>query len=163
MDKNVFKVDKITPKDITRIFSKITFDEISGCWNWIGNKNQTGYGRVRYLGDKVLVHRLMYSWLNNVTLSKIIRRDVLILDHICNNKHCCNPDHLRLTTHKINMLRGNGPSAKEARQTHCIRGHILPTIKNSRGRRWCQLCNTIWARERYRRVHNLTPDRFKVL
>lgn len=162
MDTNMFKVDYLSPKAIKRLFSKISFDKFSGCWNWMGNLNQTGYGRIRFLGEKVLVHRLMYSWIYNKELSKIIRKDIPILDHICNNKRCCNPTHLRLTSHKINMLRGNGPSAKGARQTHCKKGHLLPIEKNKFGRRHCQLCNTIWARERYRRVHNITPDKFKV-
>lgn len=162
MDKNIFKVEYLSPEMIKRIFRLISFNKITGCWDWIGNKNKTGYGRIRYLGDKTLVHRIMFSWINRVGLSKIISRNNLIIDHICNNKACCNPSHLRLTTHKINMLRGNGPSAKEARQTHCKNGHLLPTKRNASGRRFCQLCNTIWARNRYRRIHKLTPDKFKV-
>lgn len=156
-----FKVDSLTPKMIGRLFSKISFNE-NGCWNWIGNCNQTGYGRVRYLGPKVLVHRLMYAWITGNSLSKIIHKDIPILDHICNNKRCCNPSHLRLTTHKANMLRGVGPSAINSRKTHCKNGHLLPTFRNVSGRRHCQICNTIWARERYRRVHKLTFEKFKV-
>jgi hypothetical protein len=162
MDKNIFVVKNLDPKTISRLFSKIYIDKITGCWNWTGNLNQTGYGRIRYLGNKVLVHRLMYSWIMAKPLSKTISRNNLILDHICNNKKCCNPKHLRLTTHKINMLRGNGPSAREARQTHCKRGHLLPIKKNSSGRRFCQICNTMWARKRYRLIHKITPDKFKV-
>jgi hypothetical protein len=163
MDNTIFKVNSLSPKLIYTIFSRILFDKKTNCWIWTGNKNQTGYGRVRYLGNKVLLHRLMYSWINHVGLSKVISKDNLIIDHICNNKACCNPDHLRLTTHKINVLRSNGPSAIESRQTHCKNGHLLPAKKNSNGRRFCQPCNSIWARNRYRRVHKLTPDKFKVI
>ena len=163
MDKNIFKVDSLSPKLISTIFSRILFDKKTGCWFWTGNKNQTGYGRVRYLGNKVLLHRLMYSWIYGVGLSKIISRDNLIIDHVCNNKSCCNPSHLRLTTHRINMLRGTGPSARESRQTHCKRGHLLPPRDFSKHSRMCQPCNTIWARNRYRRTHKLTPDKFKVV
>lgn len=162
MDNTIFRADYLSPKLIQTIFSRISFNEITGCWIWKGNKNQSGYGRVRYLGNKVLLHRLIYSWVNNVGLSKIINKNNQILDHICDNKACCNPSHLRLTTHKINMLRGNGPSAKEARQIYCKNGHLLPIKKNSSGRRHCQICNTIWARERYRRVHHISSDKFKV-
>ena len=159
---NIFKVDNLDPKTIKRLFTKISFDEITGCWNWTGNKNQNGYGRVRYLGNKVFVHRLMFAWITGKSLSKIISRDNLIIDHICNNKACCNPDHLRLTTHKVNMLRGTGPSAQNARKKYCKNGHILPIEKNASGRRHCQICNTIWAREKYRQIHKITPDKFKV-
>jgi len=163
MDKNIFKVDKLDSGMISRLFSKISFNKITGCWDWIGNVNSSGYGRIRYLGPKVLVHRLMFSWVNGVGLSRIISRDNLIIDHICNNKRCCNPEHLRLTTHKINMLRGNGPSAREARQTHCKNGHLLPTERNASGRRFCKPCHATWARNRYRTLHKLAPSKFKVL
>jgi hypothetical protein len=161
MVENIFVVENPSVRKIASIFSRIDFNNKTGCWDWTGNLNQTGYGRVRYKGEKILLHRFMYSWLKQQPLSKVISRDVLILDHICNNKRCCNPSHLRLTTHKVNMLRGNGPSAREARQTHCKNGHLLPE-KNARGRRNCRICHTIWARERYRRVHNLPPEKFKV-
>ena len=162
MDKDILEVQSLDSKTIERIFSKIKFNNQTRCWEWIGNKNQTGYGRVRYLGKKILVHRLIYAWVNKTPLYKRIDKDILIIDHICNNKACCNPEHLRLTTHLVNMLRGTGPSAQNARKTHCKNGHLLPEKKNKSGRRNCQICNTIWARDRYRRVHNLTPDKFKV-
>jgi len=162
MDKNIFKVDSLDAKTISRLFSKISIDKKTGCWNWTGNLNQTGYGRIRYLGPKVLVHRLMFAWVTGKSLSKIVGREHLILDHICNNKCCCNPDHLRLTTHKVNMLKGIGPSAINSRKTHCKNGHLLPIEKNASGRRHCKICNTIWARNRYRKLHHIIPDKFKV-
>lgn len=161
MNKNIFRVDYLEPKIIRRLFSRISFDNTTGCWNWKGNKSKSGYGRIRYLGKKVLVHRLMFAWITGKSLSKVVSRNNLIIDHICNNKCCCNPDHLRLTTHKINMLRGNGPSARQARQTHCKRGHLLPTKKNKFGRRHCQICNTIWARENYRKKYATLPEKIK--
>lgn len=162
MSNEVFKVDNLEPDYIQRLFSHINFDKISGCWLWLGNKNKTGYGRFRYKGPKVLVHRLMYSWVYGVGLAKKISNTNLILDHVCNNKNCCNPAHLRLTTHKVNVLRGNGPSAKCARKTHCKSGHLLEERRNPQGKRFCQPCNTVWARNRYRKVHRLSPDKFKV-
>ena len=49
-----------------------------------------------------------------------------------------------------------------ARKKYCKNGHILPIEKNASGRRHCQICNTIWAREKYRQIHKITPDKFKV-
>lgn len=162
MDKYNFRVERLEPEYIKRLFSHISFNKKTDCWDWTGNCNKDGYGRFRYCGPKVLVHRLMFAWITGKSLSRKIHKDIPILDHICENRRCCNPAHLRLTTHKINVLRGNGPSAREARQTHCKNGHLLPTKRNKSGRRHCQPCNSIWARERYRRVHNLSPDKFKV-
>jgi len=161
MTNETFHIDKLDAETIRHIFTKIKFGGVNQCWQWVGNKNKRGYGRFRYKGPKILIHRLIYAWLVG-PIPIGIDKDIKILDHICNNKSCVNPDHLCLTTHKINVLRGNGPSAREARQTHCKRGHLLPTKKNNQGKRFCQICNSIWARENYRRIHNLTPDKFKV-
>ena len=161
MDEKFLEVKNLEPEYIQRLFSHISFEK-TGCWNWMGNCNKSGYGRFRYKGPKELVHRLMYCWITRKSLSRKIHRDVPILDHICNNKKCCNPSHLRLTTHRVNVLRSDGPSARQARQTHCKNGHPLPTEKNKQGRRICKICNRQWHRNRHRRIKNIPPEKFKV-
>lgn len=47
------------------------------------------------------------------------------LDHLCRTPLCVRPDHLEPVTPRENTLRGNGPTARHARKTHCIRGHAL--------------------------------------
>jgi len=146
---------------LERIFSKIEITD--SCWNWIGNKNGQGYGRVRFRGPKALVYRIMYAWIYGpIPNPKVANRDIPILDHICENKACVNPSHLRLVSHRFNMLRGNSVSSINARKTHCKNGHPLPSTKNKFGKRPCKICDATFAREKYRRVHNLSPDKFKV-
>ena len=43
----------------------------------------------------------------------------LVIDHLCRNKSCVNPAHLEAVTNTENVLRGEAPSAKAARKTHC--------------------------------------------
>ena len=43
----------------------------------------------------------------------------MYLDHLCRNTICVNPDHLEIVTPRENVLRGFGPTAIKARQTHC--------------------------------------------
>jgi hypothetical protein len=161
VDDKFFTINKLDGATIRRIFTKIKFEKGNQCWLWTGNRNKRGYGRLRFNGPKVRIHRIIYAWLKG-PVPKGFGKDIEIIDHICNNRLCCNPDHLRLTTHRINVLRGNGNSAKQARRTHCIRGHLLPPRDFSKHGRFCQPCNTLWAREHYRRIHNLPESRFRL-
>ncbi len=65
------------------------------------------------------------------------------IDHLCRNTSCVNPDHLEAVTHKENVLRGFGPTALNARKTHCKNGHLLDgdNLKvEDYGSRRCKLC-----------------------
>jgi hypothetical protein len=74
----------------------------------------------------------------------------LVVDHLCRQTFCVNPDHLRLTSNRENVLSGSGHTAMNSRKTHCIRGHEL-TADNTRpsgtGRR-CRKCENLWQRQR---------------
>lgn len=65
--------------------------------------------------------------------------DGLVVDHKCCNTKCWNPAHLQAITNGENVLRGDGPAAKNARKTHCKAGHPLAAVDNS-GRRRCLVC-----------------------
>lgn len=73
------------------------------CWNWIGCKNEGGYGLYFYKNKNLLAHRLSYSLFKG-NLVKGYE-----IDHICNNRGCVNPKHLRQISRQFNTLRGNGP------------------------------------------------------
>lgn len=77
----------------------------NGCWEWIGTTLSTGYGVLRHnLGYKnnktYLSHRVSYHFFKE---DKLI--DGLVVDHICNNPSCVNPNHLRQLTIYENVLR----------------------------------------------------------
>lgn len=79
-----------------------------------------------------------------------------ILDHLCRNRICCNPDHVEPVTNRENIVRGVGFAATHAAATHCPTGHPY-SGENLRirpcGRRSCRECerrrNRV-ARERRR-------------
>ncbi len=88
-----------------KIMSKVVIDHNTGCWEWQGGTSGTGrgggYGRICIDGATVATHIAMF-----VNFFGIIPPKKQI-DHECNNRICCNPDHLTMVTHKQNQKRRN--------------------------------------------------------
>src|SRR6266700_5439846 len=95
----------------------------NACWLWTGYRLPRGYGQFTTRVGKnkkktVLAHRYAYRLL----IGPIPRGKVL--DHIkCDNPPCVKPWHLKPSTQRANILRGNSISAVHSRQTRCKRGH----------------------------------------
>lgn len=105
-----------------RLFKNRTVDS-HGCWLWTGCLNVYGYGVMGHKNRQVHTHRLGYF---------IFRGDIpdsatgLQLDHLCRVRSCFNPWHLEIVTIRANLYRSEKTAAtKNARKTHCIRGHLL--------------------------------------
>lgn len=117
------------------------------CWLWTGAVINSGYGFCRVADQTMgLAHRLVYE----LMVGKIPAG--LTIDHLCGNRLCVNPAHLEPVSLRENILRGDSPSARQARQTHCKRGHLLAgdnLVRSSPTRQ----CRTCWnARARLRRA-----------
>lgn len=131
--------------------------DANGCIVWIGATNgKNGYGIFRG-GDGrdargsrkwVLAHRYAYEHRADGVLCTIPKG--MTLDHLCRNRVCVNPAHLEPVTQRENTLRGEAPSARQARQTHCKNGHEFTEANTKReGRkRRCRICTA--AREKVR-------------
>ena len=107
------------------------------CHIWERSKDGKGYGKV--WDGKRLVQVHVYRW---ELIYGSVSED-FELDHQCEVKACCNPDHLREVTHQVNMTENNrGPTGINAAKTHCKRGHEF-TEENtyrSKGKRSCREC-----------------------
>ena len=111
----------------------------NGCWEWVGYIDRHGYGVL----DQRRAHRVVYE------RAKGPIPEGLQTDHLCRNRKCVNPDHLELVTSRENTLRGNSFVARQARQTHCIRGHEFTmenTLRTSCGKRQCRACSRAYKR-----------------
>lgn len=117
------------------------------CYIFKFGKDGGGYGSVRVNGKKVSVHR--YVWQN--AYGPVPHG--LVLDHRCMVKACCNIDHLRAVTNKVNTTENlcTPPKWKQnAAKTHCHRGHEF-SAENTKidkyGHRSCKACARIAMRK----------------
>lgn len=82
-------------------------DETTGCWVWQRAVLKTGYGSLRIAGRTVRAHRHYYEKHRGPIPQG------LVLDHLCRNRRCVNPDHLEPVTFEENCRRG-----AQAKLTH---------------------------------------------
>lgn len=125
-----------------RFFEKV--NKTGGCWFWLELKNQSGYGLFTLNQKNILAHRFSYSLVNGPIPAG------LTIDHLCRVRHCVNPSHLEAVTHLVNTLRGDGFGARNARKTHCVRGHEFSnenTYVTPQGRRHCRTCTKMYMQE----------------
>ena len=115
------------------------------CWLWHGTCSSEGYARF-YTGQNDLgrstyqyVHRLSFE------LFKGQIEDGLEIDHLCRVRNCINPEHMEVVTRSVNVLRGIGPPALNARKDHCIHGHPLSgdNLRVQNRKRWCRECDRL--------------------
>lgn len=124
---------RYTPDDVWMIVGA----GVSGfCWDWQGYVCPAGYGRVKIDGRAHQAHRWTYQQLVGPI------PDGLVLDHLCRNRRCCNPDHVEPVTDAENVRRGL--LSYEIR-THCARGHDVRLegayFVARNGRRKCRVCH----------------------
>src|SRR5262249_3163509 len=88
----------------------------SGCWLRIGYCPKGYYGSLKWHGKRVLAHVFSYQWhVGPIPAGYDI-------DHLCRTPACVNPTHLEAVPHRVNVLRGVGPTAQNAGKTHCHKG-----------------------------------------
>lgn len=140
------------PRPISdRFWEKVIPEPNSGCWLWEGTCSKGGYGRISsetpsktgaYVGRPA--HRVSYE------LHKGPIPHGAVIDHLCRNPSCVNPDHLEAVSHQENLRRGiflnrrRGKNSPNGAKTHCKRGHPLDGanlyIAPSTGTRSCLIC-----------------------
>ena len=130
---------------LERLLARISISA-NGCWEWMGAKNDQGYGNFSVSGRLEKAHRYLYERLVGTIPAGYEP------DHLSRNHCCVNPDHLEIVTHSENVKRGL-PGIKH---THCKRGHPL-NEKNlyisPKGIRRCEECNRQRMRRKYWNEH----------
>ena len=124
------------------------------CWEWTGARSSSGYGSFttgRNRGLTGLPHRLSYLMLKGDPGN-------LVIDHLCRNKLCVNPQHLEAVSQEVNVhrereanrgRRGQGYNSNKDK-AHCIRGHS--EWKHNGRQRVCIPCQRdSWRKENAKR------------
>jgi HNH endonuclease len=121
----------------------------TGCWEWIGKLNHSGYGLItRGRGDyrDQRAHRISYElFVGPIPEGQVVH-------HECGNRRCVNPQHLTLDNRVANIQRdGNGG------KIFCKNGHEFThetTYITARGYRNCRVCHMVYQQIRRKRVED---------
>lgn len=135
-----------------RFWDKVAFIGATDeeCWQWKSTRFADGYGSFWLDGKNRRAHVAMYEIFVGEKLPQGWETD-----HICRNRSCLNPSHLRLVPHGVNASRW----ARE--KTHCPKGHEY-SPENTRVRslmrkgrvvycRSCKTCDLLASRAQWQR------------
>lgn len=137
-------IDPVRARILTAAYSRVLSrtKDVNGCWIWMGAP-PGGYGQTSVQGRLIGTHRLAYE----VCVGPI--PDGYQIDHVkargCVSKACVRPSHLQAVTPRENTLRSDCVSARNARKTHCPRGHEYAGENLGRrvDGRSCRECNRL--------------------
>ena len=143
MDKN----------QLNRFQKFIELDLLEGCWLWKGSCNHDGYGKFTIFYKTIAAHRVAYEhWNGSIP-------DGLVIDHLCRNRNCVYPGHMRIVTVKENTNAGRN---YEREKTICIRGHEFNdknTYQDPNGSRRCKPCAALYQYKRRLKIATEKPKK----
>lgn len=144
--KNPVTEEHMTERVKERFFAKV--EKTDTCWNWTGARTarrperpqapaKPGYGSININGRPFYAHRASWLMHNGPLIPG------LVIDHLCENTLCVNPEHLQQVTNQENSMRSPRHSVNHGgyhKKTHCKYGHdrqgapgVCPTCyKNAR-------------------------------
>jgi hypothetical protein len=137
-----------------RFWAKV--EKTDGCWLWTASKVHNGYGNF-YIGRDG--ERVIFAYAHRVAYELLVGPipNGLQLDHLCQVRHCVNPEHLEPVTQQENIRR---EMAWFGERTHCKYGHPFSRENTAywKGRgRACRKCHR--DRERYRKRRVVSEQR----
>lgn len=125
----------VTEREKRNFWRKVDKSAPNGCWEWAGATMVANppwpheYGVVQVACCARLAHRVSYA----IVHGKI--PDGFVIDHLCRNTKCVNPDHLEAVTQRENIARGIAPVGKPG------------------NRNWQRLARSGAAERQHKRIH----------
>jgi hypothetical protein len=100
-----------------RFLAKV--NKTDDCWEWTGAKITTGYGNLYSEGRMRGAHRISYE----IAYGPFDQS--MDIDHICHNRGCVNPEHLRVVDRKQNMQNRAGAREGSASGIRGVSWHSI--------------------------------------
>ena len=135
-----------------RLRESCAVDAKTGCWMWFKMLDRDGYPRMKTGSHRDRTRK--HSGAHRISYETFIGPipEGLVIDHICRNRACINPRHLRVVSPRRNSIENSvATPAINAAKTHCKRGHPLIGENlwvNSHGERQCRTCERMRGRNR---------------
>lgn len=121
------------PATSVRLDLRSTPEPMSGCYLWTGALISTGYGIIKMPEGLKLAHRVAWEDVNGPI------PEGLVVHHVCENRQRINPEHLRVVTHRENLMAADNVCSRNAAKTTCPKGHPYERRDKSGSRR-CRGC-----------------------
>ncbi len=96
-DPNTVKLKQLHGAALVERWNHYVPERGTGCWEWAGNRDPNGYGRLNVGNTPALAHRI--AW-------ELFQGPLTPEDHICHrcdNPPCVRPEHLFKGDHGMNM------------------------------------------------------------
>lgn len=144
----------LSDKQRALFWSKVARAGEEECWLWRGKPDSNGYGAFGMGGKVYRAHRV------SVRVAGYSVPTNALIDHVCRNRMCVNPAHLRTVDARTNVFENSeAVAALNAAKTHCPQGHPYSgdNLVVKRGRRECRECRREYQQKRRA---NLAPTGF---
>jgi hypothetical protein len=118
-------IGPLSSPELASFESKFTTGAPDECWLWQAGTDGNGYGSFWLRGGNFAAHRVA------LTVARGALDPFRVIDHLCRNRACVNPDHLEETTVQCNTARGIGPTAAAATARlvgRCVNGHDIGAV-----------------------------------
>jgi hypothetical protein len=112
------------------------------CLIWTGARNADGYGITSYQNKTLSAHRLAYFY----TYGEFPENKML--DHLCRNRPCANPEHLEPVNNAENLARSM------PYHIYCRKGHRYTELTTiyTKGYKHCKVCKWISKGYNYKKL-----------
>lgn len=109
------------------------WERVNDCHLWMNSLDKDGYGSFYFRKKSRRAHRVAYyGFFGEIPKGYVV-------NHICRNRHCVNPQHLQaVTVYDNNMKDSKSVGYINSQKTHCKKGH--PFDKKYGKQRYCSIC-----------------------